>query len=71
MKKSDCSGCYNDVYNHGCGGAKECWSFKDAKIVWRKEIHVDQMPPFKQKAKRLPSCYYRQRYVYFDPKRMY
>lgn len=31
--KSMCSGCYNNQYNHGLGGAKECWSFQDAKVV--------------------------------------
>lgn len=67
MDKKYCKGCYNDVYNHGCGGAKECWSFKDAKVVWRKEVHVDQVPPWKQKAKRTASCFFRPRYVYVKP----
>lgn len=70
MKKTNCRGCYNDEYNHGLGGAKQCWSFTDAKIVWKKEVHVDQMPPFLQKAKRVPNCYHKQRYVYIDSKRI-
>jgi hypothetical protein len=67
MKKSDCSGCYNNVYNSGLGDAKECWSFKDAKMILRKEVHVDKPPPWAQKAKMFPSCYKKPRYVYFDP----
>jgi len=67
MDKKHCSGCYNNDYNHGLGGAKECWHFKTAKIIWRKEVHIDQVPPWNQKAKRLPNCYTKQRYVYVPP----
>lgn len=63
MTKKNCIGCYNDDYNHGFGGAKECWSFKNAKIGWFKLIHVDQVPPWTQKAVRLPNCYTKSRYV--------
>jgi hypothetical protein len=71
MTKKHCSGCYNDDYNYGLGGAKECWMFKDAKTIWRKEVHVDQEPPWKQRAQRLPSCYRRPRYVYVKPEQTY
>lgn len=71
MKKEKCSGCYNDIYNHGAGGAKECFNFKTAKVIFRKEVHVDQVPPWKQKAKRFPSCYSKQRFVYVGPDRTY
>lgn len=70
MTKRNCIGCYNDVYNHGCGGSKECWSFKTAKVIFRKEVHIDQVPPWKQKAKRFPDCYQRSRYVYVEPNRV-
>ncbi len=66
MKKSNCIGCYNNVYNEGLGGAKECWSFEKAKIIWRKEVHIDQIPPYKQPFKRFPSCYRKQRYAYIN-----
>ena len=67
MKKENCEGCYNDEYNYGLGGAKECWCFKTAKLILRKEVHIDQIPPWNQKAKKFPSCYRRQRYVYVTP----
>jgi len=67
MDKSRCRGCYNDEYNHGLGGAKECWSLKTAKLIMRKEVHVDQVPPWNQKAQMFPSCYRRSRYVYVQP----
>jgi hypothetical protein len=67
MKKEKCEGCYKNVYNHGLGGANECWQLSSAKLIKRKEVHIDQMPPWKQKAKLFPSCYTKQRYVYVDP----
>ncbi len=69
MKKSHCQDCYNDVYNHGLGGAKECWMFEKAKVIWRKQVHIDQIPPWKQKSKRFPNCYSKQRFVYVRPDR--
>lgn len=67
ISKSDCSGCYNDDYNRGLGGAKECWSFKDAKIVSKLDIHVDQPPPYKHiKPTKRPNCYKAQRWVRVD-----
>jgi len=70
MDKKYCAGCHDDFYNHktNCCG-KDCWSLPDAKLVWRKEVHIDQRPPWDQKAIRVPDCYHRQRYVYIDPKR--
>lgn len=69
MDKSKCSGCYNDDYNHGLGGAKECWYYKDAKLIMRKEVPIDQVPPWNQKPKRRPDCYQKRRYVYVGPDR--
>jgi len=35
MNKKHCKGCYCDDYNHGLGGAQECWSFKNARLIMR------------------------------------
>ena len=63
-----CTGCYNDFYNHGGvnGNTKECWLFEDAVIVKKKKVHIDQMPPWKQKATNVLSCRAEQRYVFVD-----
>ncbi len=59
MKKKDCVGCRNDFYNGNNGlGVKECWSFKDAKIVWRISIGHWESPPYKKKAVRVASCWH-------------
>ena len=69
MDKKHCNGCYNDVYNHGCGGAKECWSLKGAKLIKRKEVHISQVPPWEQAARSFPDCYRRPKYVYVGAER--
>ena len=68
MKKSKCIGCYNNAYNHGLGGAIECWHFRSAKIVWCKEVSLDQRPPWRQKARRFPHCYRKPGYIYVSPR---
>ena len=67
-----CSGCHDDFYNvSGNSTDGICWCRDTAKIIWRKEVSIDQRPPWTQKAKRLPSCYHRQRYVYVKPNQEY
>lgn len=66
--KSDCEGCYSNVYNHGCGGAKECWMFPSAYLIRRREFHIDDPLEHARRKpyKRLPQCYSRQRHAYDD-----
>jgi hypothetical protein len=66
--KAMCVGCYNDDYNHGLGGAKECWSYESAVIIKRLAIPVDRSPPYDPKsAEPTMSCYRKQRWVYVKP----
>lgn len=67
--KSMCAGCYNNDYNFGLGGSKECWSFKSAKIIKRLSIPIDLRPPYdKDNAEYRMSCFNRKGYAYVDPK---
>lgn len=67
-KLKHCAGCHDDFYNvQGNSEKGRCWSLPEMKLIWRKEVHIDQRPPWNQKAKRLPACYHRQRYVYVAP----
>lgn len=72
MKKSKnmCSECGDDFYN-GTNpyGVKECWNFKSAKVVARKEIPIDQQPPWKQKPIVVLNCFHKKGFVYWDPER--
>jgi len=72
MDKRNCSGCEQNFYNgNNPYGVRECWSFKNAKIVFKKKIHIDQRPPWKQKAIRVPNCYQQKGYVFCDANREY
>lgn len=72
-KKKFCAGCDDNFYNSGNPyGVKECWHFKNARVVKRKEVHINDMPPWKrQRVFKTLNCYHRARYVYVDPKREY
>jgi len=68
MTLQRCDGCYDDFYNDkNPYGVKRCWSFTSAQIVLKKEVHIDQRPPWRQKAQPFPDCYRKQRYVYVAP----
>jgi hypothetical protein len=66
-KKKYCSGCHDDIYNGSM--APECWSLDRAELVMKKEVHIDQVPPWNQKPKKVLSCYHKPRFVYVDPDR--
>lgn len=58
-------GCYNDFYNGNNDlGVGECWSLKTAKVIFRKEVSINQRPPWNQPARRFLSCYRKTGYVY-------
>lgn len=66
--KDACAGCYNDDYNHGLGGAKECFSFSSAEIIKRLAVGVNQVPPFnKNLAEPMMSCYTQRGMCYVKP----
>ena len=60
MNKENCRGCRQNFYNgFNDLGVKECWSFHDAKLVWRVPVGHWENPPYKNKKKvRKPSCYH-------------
>ena len=67
MDRKHCAGCHDNFYNIEVG---ECWSLKDAKLILRKEVSIDQRPPWDQKAKLIPNCYHQPRYVYVKPEQV-
>lgn len=68
MKKENCYGCYNDFYNGKNElDIKECWHLESAKLIMRKEVHINQRPPWTQNAIRKPNCYRKQGFVYVGP----
>lgn len=70
--KKHCSGCEQNFYNgNNQYGVKECWCFKNAKIIMRKKVHVDQQPPWKQKFEKFPDCYRQKRYAFLNKESKY
>jgi len=60
-----CQGCRNNFYNGNNElGVKECWSFPTAKLIKRKRVHINQYPPWNQKAEYYPDCYQQPQYVF-------
>jgi len=69
IKKSYCSGCKDNFYNgHNPYGIEECWALKDAEIVKKKFVPLDQRPPWRMPAETTLSCYRKNGYVALDPK---
>ena len=68
MDKKHCIGCRDNFYNgQNPYGIERCWLLDKAILTMRKEVHVDQSPPWTQKPRLIPSCYSRPRYVYVKP----
>ena len=69
-KMKHCGGCDDDFYNgKNPMGIKRCWNLKWGELVFRKEVPMNQSPPWDQKPGRFLSCYRRNGYVYVDPER--
>jgi len=67
-KLKHCSTCEEDFYNgNNPYGVKECWNLDEAKLVLRKEVGINQVPPWKQKPIKVLNCFRRKGYVYTNP----
>lgn len=61
-----CTGCDDDIYNHGGidGNTEHCWNLEDAELTNVQEVHIDQLPPYKQKPITKPDCYKKRQFAY-------
>ena len=67
-KKRHCAGCYNNHYNHAGNSTNGyCWSLPTMKVIKRKEVHINHVPPWNQAARDFPDCYRKPQYVYVGP----
>lgn len=67
-KKRHCKGCRNDFYNgDNPYGIQDCWSLEGAELVYKKEVHINQRPPWNQNAIQVLDCYRKPQHVYVDP----
>ena len=67
-KLNYCGGCYCNFYNgNNDMNIKECWSLEDAKLVLKKQVHINQVPPWKQLPIKVLDCYRRDGYIFVAP----
>lgn len=66
-KRTRCTGCHNDFYNKQ--EPNGCWHLKGMYLTSRKAVHIDQVPPWNQKAYPIPNCYKRTKFWYVEPDR--
>lgn len=67
-KLKHCAGCHDNFYNHaGNSSEGRCWSLSTMKLVRKKEVSIDQRPPWNQAPIKVPDCYHRPRFVYVGP----
>lgn len=72
MNKSNCVGCEDNFYNgNNQLGVKECWHLKTAKMILKKQVGYSQVPLWKQKPIKVPSCYQVKGYVFIEKNREY
>jgi hypothetical protein len=63
-----CEGCRDDWYNQNVPGG--CWNRRDAQLVQRLLIPIDQAPPWRGSLMRqhqVPSCYRKPHFAALDP----
>ena len=56
-----CVGCYENIYNGQ--NAKECWNLKSAKLVMKKKVGIDDVPPWNHIPIKCLSCYHETGFV--------
>jgi hypothetical protein len=62
-----CIGCENNFYNGNNDlGIQVCWSLENMTLIKRKEVHINQRPPWTQKPRMIPSCFNKKQYVYIN-----
>ena len=65
MDRKHCIGCEDNFYNgNNSYEIKECWSLETAKLIKRKRVSINQMPPWNQEAQTTPSCYRKSGYIF-------
>ena len=68
--KEMCLGCSDDFYNDkNPYGVKECWGYRDAKIVLKKLVPMDMEPPWQMIPTKILSCYQKPGFARIDPER--
>ena len=65
----NCIGCNENFYNgNNKFGINRCWLLDSARVVRRKEVGINDVPPWNwQPVVAVPQCYRKRGYVYVKP----
>ena len=67
-KLKHCIGCHCDYYNgKNDMNVKECWSLGKAKLIMRKKIGINDVPPWNHTPRMFLNCYREDGYVMLNP----
>lgn len=70
MNVANCAGCRENFYNGNNNlGVTECWNLETAKVVLRRRVGMNDVPPWTGTPEKLPSCYAVAGYVFVEPTR--
>lgn len=62
-----CAGCEDNFYNgNNSLGVTKCWSRDTAKLIRRKKVCMNDVPPWTWKPDKFFSCYHQKGYVFID-----
>lgn len=68
MDAKHCAGCEDNFYNgNNPYGTEKCWSLATAKLIKRKRVHINDIPPWTRTPETLPSCYKQKGYIFVKP----
>ena len=66
-KREHCTGCEDNFYNGNNDlGVNECWSLDNMKLIKRKRVGINDVPPWTWKPQKYPSCYRQRGYVFIN-----
>ncbi len=65
-KLAYCAGCYDNMYNKKV--VDGCWSFETSKLIPRKRVHINDVPPWNHTPELYPDCYKEPKYVFVGEK---
>lgn len=72
QKLKMCIDCTENFYNgNNPYDVKECWNLSKAKVVMKKRVHIDHMPPWKQSPIKVLNCRHEKGYVFVGPNQEY
>ena len=68
--KEKCLGCDDNFYNgNNTYNIKQCWLLEKAELVMKKQVGMNDVPPWNHTPIEVPNCYHRRGYWFVDASR--